>query len=178
MEGEALWLRAHFEAHNCLRRFHDTWTREHRDDLAQEAAVAAWRWASSLRHHERYWAAVHTIALRTRARWLRMRRPPECDSALLAVACIDPHAPERMFVVGGRRVAASRLRPWVREALQRLKPLDRGLLLGFYEGVGCSELAERFRRSRACVKTRIHRARRRVQKDVETTARTAVGLDD
>jgi DNA-directed RNA polymerase specialized sigma24 family protein len=58
----------------------------------------------------------------------------------------------------------------------RLKPLDRELLLGFYEGFCCAELAERFDRSPTCVKTRLHRARRRIQREVEACARTAGSL--
>lgn len=178
MEGESTWLRAHCVARDCLRRFHDPWTRQNRDDLAQDVAIAVWRWANRLRHRERFWSAVHTITWRLRAKALRAQRPELGEPEVVAAAIGDAGAPDRVFVVAGRRVATSRLRPWVHEALRQLKPLDRELLLGFYQGRGCSELAERFRRSRACVKTRIHRARVRVQKDVEALVRTAARVDE
>lgn len=177
-QSEELWQRAHDEAKTWLRRYHDAWTRNHRDDLVQEAAIAAWRWADGIRHRERFWAAVHTITRRLRGRGIRAPElvrasPTEVDAA----CCDDPTAIERHYLIAGRRVPALRVRPWLHGALQRLPAIDRQLLLGFHEGFCCAELAERFRRSKACVKTRIHRARRRVQREVEACVRTADGLD-
>lgn len=177
-QGEDLWQRAHTEASTWLRRHHDAWTRNHRDDLVQEASIAAWQWASGVRHRERFWAAVQTIARRLRGRGIRAPTVVRAEQAVVAVApWDDPAAIERYYLIAGRRVAASRVRPWLRESLRRLGKLDRQLLLGFHEGFCCAELAERFRRSEACVKTRIHRARRRVRKEVEACVRTADGLD-
>jgi DNA-directed RNA polymerase specialized sigma24 family protein len=178
MEGDdRVWRKAREEAMSLMRRYQDPWTRSHRDDIVQETSLAAWRWANRIRHPERLWAAVQTIARRVRQRGLRakQRRPP-LSSAWTAVDDQEPR--DCHYLIAGRRVAGAQARPWLRQALSRLQPIDRDLLLGFYEGFCCSELAERFCRSLPCVKTRIHRARVRVQKDVETSARIADGLDD
>lgn len=177
--NEATWLRAETEAKNYLRRYQDPWTRSHREDLVQEVSLAAWRWATTVHHPERFWAAVQTIARRLRA---RARRAPRWQALPSGHPLIDPQSVsmrcEPHYVIAGRDVPESVARPWLRSALGRLQPVDRDLLLGFYEGFCCSELAERFRRSLPCVKTRIHRARLRVQRTVEACARTAHELDD
>ena len=63
-------------------------------------------------------------------------------------------------------------------ALDRLPALDQQLLLGFHEGFCCAELASRFGRTEACIKTRIHRARRRVQRILEGFVRGAGEPED
>ena len=50
--------------------------------------------------------------------------------------------------------------------------------MGFHEGFCCAELALRFGRSEDCVKTRIHRARRRVRSVYEDLVRLSGDLDD
>lgn len=178
MEAKEVWIRAHREADLWLRRCGDTWTRAHREDLAQEASIAAWRWATDglLRGH--LWAAVQTITKRIRSRAMRTERRREPPPPF--VDWIPPEhegPPERWYVIAGRRVPASRASRWLSAALSRLDPFDRQVLLAFYEGFCCAELAERFRRSMSCVKTRLHRARRRVQKEIEGCARDADHLE-
>lgn len=176
---DELCQRAHLEASNWLRRYRDPWTRAHRDDLVQEASFAAWRWAGQVRHSERFWAAVQTIARRIRSRSRRaIELVQPAQSHVDAALARESDAPERHYLIAGRRVAVSVVRPCLRRSLQRLTTTDRELLLGFYEGFCCAELAERFRRSTACVKTRIHRARRRVRRSVEVCVRTTTDLDD
>ena len=80
-------------------------------------------------------------------------------------------------MIAGRRVPLHRARAFLQEALAELLPIDRQLLLGLHEGFCCAELAERFRRSESCVKTRIHRARRRVRIAMETCVRAAGSLE-
>ena len=175
--GEDTWERAHQQASNFLRRHGDAWTQSHRDDLVQEATIAAWQWAQAPHDSRRFWAAVRTITrrIRCRARWnarrLRTNHPD------LPSAPIEFDTEERRFVIGGRRVPLHRARSFLQEALQRIGPLDRQLLLGLHEGFCCAELAERFRRSESCVKTRIHRARRRVRLAMETCVRAAGSLE-
>lgn len=177
--GDEPWQRAIREATNWLRRYPDAWTREHRDDMAQEAVVHAWQWSARARDLERLSAAVRTIATRVRGRWMRVVRfvQPAPDAAHLIPAVEQP-PPTGHYQIAGRRVPAPHALPWVSAALERLPRIDRELLLGFYEGFCCTELAERYGRSLPCVKTRIHRARRRVQTDVEECARAADGFDD
>lgn len=178
-QGDAVWRGALRDAREWLRRARDPWTERNLDDLTQETAIAAWRWGAGMRHRERLWAAVRTIALRMRSRG--RRRHARCIE-LPSQAAVDAavwqvrEEAEPQFAVGGRVLASSALQPWLRRALRALPPLDRQLLRAYYEGAGCAELAARHSRTEACVKTRIHRARRRVRHLVEECARAAGGL--
>ena len=178
MEHEhEVWERAHQQASNYLRRHGDHWTQTHRDDLVQEATIAAWRWAQAPHDSRRFWAAVRTITrrIRCRARWnarrLRTNHPE------LPARPVEFEPEERRLLIAGRRVPLHRARAFLQEALAELLPIDRQLLLGLHEGFCCAELAERFRRSESCVKTRIHRARRRVRIAMETCVRAAGSLE-
>jgi RNA polymerase sigma factor (sigma-70 family) len=178
--SEELWARAHRQAECYLRRYADPWTKSHCEDLVQEAAIAAWRWAQEARHPLRFWAAVRTIAMRTRIRGLRhaqQRRIAQSEAAIARLAGGTDPVDDRSWTIAGRRVPVERAAPCLRQALQRLHVLDRQLLLGFHEGFCCAELAARFRRSEPWVKTRLHRARRRVQQDVEACVCTVDDLD-
>lgn len=173
--GDDLWRWARAQAEGHLRRHNDAWTRTHRDDLVQEASLAAWRWSKRQHDGKRFWAAIRTITRRIRVRSLRQaaRERRACQGRILASAGVSG---ERIYEVLGRRVPEHRLLPWFESALKQLPDLDQQLLLAFHEGFCCAELAVRFRRSVPCVKTRIHRARRRVQRCVEEFASVADGL--
>ncbi|HZN39119.1 MAG TPA: hypothetical protein VFD82_09975 [Planctomycetota bacterium] len=177
MESEDLWKQAHNQAQNFLRRFSDAWTRSHRDDLVQEAAIAAWKWAGRSHDPLRFWAAVRTIARRIRYRALehaQRRVEAQVAAERRSHECGD----DREYWIAGRRVPLRWVRPCLRRALQQLPALDRQLLLSFHEGFCCAELAARSRRSLECVKARIHRARRRVQREIEASVREADDLDE
>ncbi len=175
--SEDLWTRAHHHAHGFLRRFSDAWTRSHRDDLVQESALAAWQWAKGSHDPARFWAAVRTIARRIRCRALgNVERRLEAQQAGTEQR-VEERDDDREYWISGRRVSLQWVRPCLQRALERLPLLDRHLLLGFHEGFCCAELSIRFRRSPACVKTRIHRARRAVQKEIEASVRAADDLD-
>ncbi|HEX6813283.1 MAG TPA: sigma factor-like helix-turn-helix DNA-binding protein [Planctomycetota bacterium] len=176
--SEDLWRQAHDHAQSFLRRFSDAWTRSHRDDLVQEAAIAAWKWAGGSHDPLRMWAAVRTIARRIRHRAIGYAH--RRNEAQVAVAERRRHESndEREYWIAGRRVPMHWVRPCLRRALSQLPSIDRELLLGLYEGFCCAELAVRCRRSIECVKTRIHRARRRVQKEIEESVREADDLDE
>ena len=94
-----------------------------------------------------------------------------------ATASVDDDRDERRLLIAGRRVPLHDARTFLHRALLQIDALDRQLLLGLHEGFCCAELADRFRRSESCVKTRIHRARCRVRSAVETSVREANGLD-
>ena len=146
---------------------------------AQDTLIVAWRWGGAMRHRERLWAAVRTIAnrLRSRARRNHLRSRVTYSQADVDAAAFEAREGDApTFRVAGHALAAAELRPWVDGAFAQLSALDRQLLRGFYAGVGCAELAARHRRTEACVKTRIHRARRRVQHHVEECVRAADGL--
>lgn len=180
--GEELWRLAHAHANDFLRRFGDPWTQNHRDDLVQETAIAAWRWAGDLRDPHRLWAAVRTIARRVRCRALaaefRRRTAQQRSGADVAEHVHDSHTlPESHLAIAGRRVSAHHALRFVHRAIGRLRPVDRQLLADHLEGFCCAELAARSSRSEQCVRTRLHRARRRVQSEVEACVRAADALD-
>jgi DNA-directed RNA polymerase specialized sigma24 family protein len=179
MDGEQLWQQARQHARGFLRRFGDAWTRNHREDLIQQAAVAAWRWGDRVRDPGAFWAAVRTISRRMRGRALDdAARERDARRTLLHVREGAQGDGERHYRIAGRWVPADCVHPHLQRALARLRPLDRQLLLGFHEGFCCAELSARCDRSEQCVKTRIHRARRRVQMEVEENVRAAGGLDE
>ncbi len=177
---EETWRAARDLAHSCLRRFGDAWTVRERDDLAQESLMLAWQWAGRACEPHRAKAAVRTIASRLRIRGLHRRPRNRVDitpigGALELVVAAPPDA--RTFVIAGRRVTAEWLLPRLQRELTRLRPIDRELLLAGNEGVGSAELARRFDRSVAVVRTRAYRARRRVQRAIENEVRAADALD-
>lgn len=176
--SDDVWERAYQQASNYLRRHGDTWTQSHRDDLVQEATIAAWRWAQAPHDPKRFWAAVRTITRRIRCRAMWNARRLRTNDPGLSSAPDDGDREERRFEIGGRRVPLHRARTLLQRALRHLDPVDKQLLLGLHEGFCCAELAERFRRSESCVKTRIHRARRRVRAAVETFVRDAGSLEN
>lgn len=189
--GDDVWALAHDHAHAFLRRYSDAWTRSHRDDLVQETAIAAWQWAGGMRDPERFWAAVRTIAKRVRYRALRDANREQAVQHELArhrggrrrlqslgAHPAHPDCDDTHYVIAGRRLPARDVRPCMQRAIDRLEPVDRQLLLGFHEGFCCAELSVRSSRSEQCVKTRIHRARRRVQLEVEECVRAAGDLDE
>lgn len=172
---ESQWRRTRAHADGYLRRHVDPWTRFHREDLVQEATFAAWRWSRRPHNPACFPAAVRTILRRIRNRALFVRNRERRTTAALGspVRSSGGDRSETMLVVAGRRLPEHVVRPWLDHALTQLTDLDRGLLLSFHEGFCCAELASRFHRSVPCVKTRIHRARRRVQRLVEACARVA-----
>ena len=172
---EQLWGAAAACAHDFLRRFADAFTRGEREDLVQETALTAWRWADHLRDSRRFAAAVRTIARRKRYRALLEERRRSESCTAMNEPGDDRH--EATFVVAGRRVSLDWLLHRLHTVLQRLREIDRQLLLGIHEGFCCAELAARFRRSEQSIKARVHRARRRVQIEIEDAVREADDLD-
>lgn len=174
-------------AERYLARFRDPMTRALREEIAQESAVLAWQWIDKLQDVSCLDAAVRTIARRQRLRTLRARGrdgrdgrrrfvplPGDDDSA----APVAPPAEQISLRIGARAVPSSWAVQRLDRALARLAPLDRRLLMGFHEGFCCAELAFRFGRSEACVKTRLHRARRSVQRHMEQLACAAGSFDE
>jgi DNA-directed RNA polymerase specialized sigma24 family protein len=159
-----------------LRRYGDPWTRDHCDDLVQETTIAAWRWAQRPHDPTRFWGALQTITRRLRSRTRHLAHQGQ-QAEVLPADWSEQRGPtadeERHFRIAGRRVPAHRALPLLRKAMARLKPIDRQLLRGSGEGFCCAELAQRFGRSEQCVKTRLSRARRRVQEDIEAIVRAA-----
>ncbi|MFN6145535.1 MAG: RNA polymerase sigma factor [Planctomycetota bacterium] len=180
--AEPDWQKVSREARSWLLRVcPDAWTRNHRDDVAQDAVFAVWRWSSRMIHRERFWAALRTILRRHRHRG-RRNAASSCVEAqqecVEAAAEVVREQPDTYYTVAGRRCPADALRPLVASALKQLPEFDRRLLWDYYAGSSCAELAQRHRCSAPGVKARLFRARRRVQKYVEAFARVAGGLGD
>jgi RNA polymerase sigma factor (sigma-70 family) len=174
-ERQQMWGRAWTESRSYLRRWSDPLTRAARDDLAQETAVAAMRQLVRQRDRGAFSAAVRTIARRLRSRVLRAEDRPlqgvaEGDLGEWPAPVLPP-APQ--LLVAGRLVP----QPWLLLRLDRvlttISRTNRLLLLGFYEGFSCSELAERFGLSADAVKVRLHRCRQRLRRRLESAVRAA-----
>lgn len=174
--SDEVWRSVRSKAHGYLRRFTDPWTRSHCDDLVQETAVRAWHWAADPHDRRCLWGAVRTIARRVRGHALYDLYRERLACQALAGAR-DDVGPERCYRVAGRIVSLQRLLPCVDRALACLRPADRRLLLDFHAGFCCAELSLRSARSESAVKTRLHRARRRVQKEIEACVRAADDLE-
>ncbi|MCK5944109.1 MAG: hypothetical protein KAI24_19140 [Planctomycetes bacterium] len=180
---EQRWVQMVAVARRFLRRYRDATTRHLREDLAQEAAMLAWQWADRIADESRLEAAVRTIARRLRARTLRARvRRGRLQFVPFGEADVDDPVArtpdERSLRIGARAVPVGWAVGRLGRVLRCLSELDQRLLLGFHEGFCCAELASRFGRTEDCVKTRIHRARRRVQHLFEGMVREAGPLDD
>ena len=149
-----------------------------RDDLAQEAVIETWQRQASLRDPERFDAFVRTVARRKRFRLLERigRRQPAGLEYCLRVAERLPErrlAAEPSLRVDGEWVELSWLRSRLDAAIARLDPLNRELLFRYYSGSSVLELAERHGLTPAGVKARLHRCRRRLQRDLTARVRSA-----
>jgi len=170
-------------AQGYLDRFRDPMTRSMRDEIAQESAVLAWQWIRQLEDHRRLGAAVRTITRRQRLRALRQcRRAGSSRLMSLGEAADSVPASRGEDQVALRIASRSVPSAWVVSRLDavlaRLPALDQRLLRGFHEGFCCAELAARFERSEACIKTRLHRARRRLQRLLEELVRASDEFGD
>jgi RNA polymerase sigma-70 factor (ECF subfamily) len=135
----------------CLRVVRDSCAAE---DLVQQALLLAWRDLAQLREPERFRAWLSRIAANVCRMHLRRRlaRPAEMPLAEEAPAgtCEAPDAP-----LG------------VDQALVGLDLADRRMLTLFYgEGLSHAEVGEVLALSAAAVKSRLHRARERLRKEM------------
>lgn len=182
MEGsDAKWAWVRRQAAGFLRGYIETATGQSGEDIVQEASLAAWQWARRPHDPQRLWAAVRTIVRRQRARaHVAVRRRPWLLFTDLDGGGPEPaaaRADDACLTIAGRSVSLAWARARLPAVLAALPSLDRQLLLGFHEGFCCAELAQRYGRSADCVKTRIHRARKRVRTEFESIARAAGDLD-
>lgn len=160
-------------ANQFLGRYGDVFTKNDRDDLAQEAALAALQQAPGVRDRERFPALVRTISRRMRGRSIHtaLRRVPP-GGAMCELFEPDPAAPPALLVCGSA-VPLPWLTARLDAALGSVTALNRALLLGYHEGFCCAELAARYRLTEQSVKVRLHRARRRVRQRIEAEVRAA-----
>ena len=153
-------------ANSFLARWEDAFTASNRDELSQDAVVLAWlRWPT-LRDKSRFHAFVRTIARRRRAAALdkhsKLPRVSFDAHPGLTEEVVAPTPDTQELQVAGEWVAQDELLGALPRALSVLTRLNATLLMSYYEGFTCGELAERHGLSAENVKVRIHRARRRV----------------
>lgn len=163
-------------ARSFLARWQDPLTDSVREDLAQDAAVEAWRRRGQVRDPSRFPAFVRTISRRLRYRALvqvcdRERRHAGDD--VLEWLPAATAAPDPDYWVGGERVEQSWLLAELETAMAGLGALNAELLRGYYEGFSCSELADRYGMVEDCVKVRLHRSRRRLARELTGRAERA-----
>lgn len=150
-----------------LGRWEDGLTASNREELGQDAVVMALlRWPT-LRDKDCFHAFVRTIARRRRAVALDTdtRMPTSSIDAdwRLAEQVLAPETTEEEFRIAGDWVSCDELVEALPDALRRLTRLNATLLMSYYEGFSCTELAVRHELPAENVKVRIHRARRRVR---------------
>ena len=158
-------------AREYLRRWRDQWTRNQREDLAQETAIRFWCQAPRLARPGALRGYVRTIARRCRCRGL-LRYLRETHVSLdvdetLRRSLAGAHPPGPAVTVGGRRIPIAVLRDEIGPAMAALPSLNSHLVRAFYEGFSVAELSARYELSEDCVKKRIHRSRARLRKMLE-----------
>lgn len=165
-----------------LARWRDRWTRNEREDLAQETAIQFWRQSPCLAGPGPLRGYVRTIARRCRYRGL-MRHLRESGVSLDAddrvrESLASPRRAPRTIAVAGRRVALAVLRDQLGGAIAALPSLNRHLVRAYYEGFSVAELSAQYELSEDCVKKRIYRSRCRLKKMLESRAALCARLSD
>ena len=158
-------------AREYLRRWRDQWTRNQREDLAQETAIRFWCQSPRLARPGALRGYVRTIARRCRCRGL-LRHLREVQRTIQADECVGRSATSAratgpQVFVGGRLVPVAVLREEIGPAIAALPTLNGHLVRAFYEGFSVAELSARYELSEDCVKKRIHRSRARLRKMLE-----------
>lgn len=132
------------------------------EDVAQDAILAAYLDLNRLRDPERFGSWLYGIALNL-AR-MRIRARPSRVSVLdgrFAAESADP-TPDQAL-------EAAELLALVRASLEVLPPAQRDVvLLHYYEGLTCQEIAAVVGRSTGAVRVRLHRARGRLRAQLST----------
>ena len=123
-------------------------------DAAQEALVQALRGIAQLRHPERFRAWLSRIAVNVCR--MHLRRVPSAAAGPLGPAQAGPPGEASQEAPLG-----------VEEALSRISPVQRRILRLFYaEGLSHAEVGDALALSPAAVKSRLHRARERLRKEM------------
>lgn len=155
-----------------LGRFSDPLTREHADDLAQEALIETWRRAASLREPRAAPGFARTIARRLRHQMLsREGRLLQRRRRLDAARAVYEQRPEpasdlsrKAYAAKGRWLDHDWLVEQLDEVLAGLGPVNAQLLRAHSEGLTCREIAAATELGAVGVKARLHRSRKRVER--------------
>lgn len=157
-----------------LSRWNDAVTLSQREDIRVEAALQAVQGWDRLRDKTCFAAYVRTIARRRRA--LAVRQRVRAERAGLAFDLevreefAQPAADAQWYEVAGQWVRAQDMLAVLPDVFDRLNPLNVQLIMGYYEGFSCAELAGRFNLSLDVAKVRVHRTRRQIKGLLELIA--------
>ena len=158
-------------AYRFLGRWHDGFTRSARDELAHEAALLALDRRHTLREPKKFPAFVRTIARRIRshaARETLKRGDLSLDRAdTVSEALAQPEQDSVLLRVRDTLVERDVLLGELNRMLAKLTVMNRRILLSYYEGFSCAELAARFEMPEESIKVRIHRARGKLRQLLE-----------
>jgi len=152
------------------------------DDIVQETLLRAARYRGRLERSDRLagWTlSIAANALRDRKRReLRHGAVDEHEFDFDTVACmrgeIVAESSPSTLRIAGAWVSSDEALAHLREALLRLRPRERELLLDFYGGASMRELATRLGVGAAAIKCRLYRARRMLTRVLERRLRSAV----
>ena len=141
--GQALQV-----AYRFLGRWRDGFTRSARDELASQAALLALDRRHTLRDAGKFPAFVRTIARRMRshaARETLKRGDLSLDRGdTVSEALAQPEQDRILLRVRNTLVERDVLLGELSGMLAKLTGLNRQILLSYYEGFSCAELAARF----------------------------------
>jgi RNA polymerase sigma-70 factor, ECF subfamily len=132
-------------------------------ELCQDVFVQALQKIGQLRDPERFEAWLRAIAHRMAINRVVRRRPEfGAEPEALEAACVDHGTPLSAALAGEARTQ-------MHHALARLRELDRQTLLAFYvHGQSLLEMSDTFEAPLGTIKRRLHTARKRLAKTVET----------
>lgn len=132
-------------------------------ELSQDVFIQAFRRIAQLQTPDAFGGWVRMITHRLAVnRLTRRRKPIAVEQETLDAACVEENDPL------GRILADERVRH-VRDGLDRLGSLDRETLEAFYlNGQSLIEMSDAFDAPIGTIKRRLHVARKRLAKEVET----------
>jgi RNA polymerase sigma-70 factor (ECF subfamily) len=137
-------------------------------ELTQDVFLHVLRRLHQLREPERFAGWLRQVAVRMAInRATRRVAPPTVESIVLEAASEQDEQPLDELIT---RERAERL--WT--AMGRLKALDRETLIAFYiRGLSLVEMAEELRVPLGTIKRRLHTARKRLRRELETSVADA-----
>jgi len=132
-------------------------------ELAQEVFVQALRKIDQLRDPLRFGGWLRSITQRMAInRVTRSRRAITADPEMLETTCVENETPLNLAIQTEQRTQ-------VHAGLRRLRELDRDTLLAFYiEGQSLIQMSDAFDSPVGTIKRRLHVARKRLAKELET----------
>jgi DNA-directed RNA polymerase specialized sigma24 family protein len=172
------WRRAHRRVRVALQGFRDGFTRDACDDLTQDVSLALWQFGRRHAAPEPIYAALPRILQRTR--WAAIRRSNR-HATLVAERYEDEFGAwpelESCMRIDGLLVPVDWLLDQLQQEVLELSDPSRSVLLSFYGGQSCKQIAERLGSSIDSVKVRIYRTRMRLKRNLEVRARAAGCFD-